>query len=206
MKRCEWCNEPMDDTTRRRKHAVTCSNKCRKALSRETKRHRSSNYLYGGSVTPGDVPYSEPPCPSETGPFAADRATKRFRAQLSRQTVASHPLTAEERQLLALQRRNPGVLLPELRDKLLERELEHMRQEAAETSQDQPLKVQDRLLNPDPTVVARRAIQSRNANRRYAADPNIAFALRPGQSSGPHPWDDEPQCIDAPWSRSRRSH
>lgn len=181
---------------------VTCSNRCRKALSREAKRHRGNNSTYGGSVTPGTDPYVEPSRP-ETGPFADSRADERFRAQLSRQTVASQPLTEEEVSLLALQRRNPGVLIPQLRDKLLERELERMRQEAAETSQDQPVKVQDPIHNPDPTVVARRAIQSRNANRRCAADPNIAFALRPGQSSGPHPWDDEPQCVDAPWSRGR---
>jgi hypothetical protein len=91
------------------------------------------------------------------------------------------------------------VLLPQLRDKLLERELERMRLEAAETSQDQPLKVQDPIHNPDPTVVARRAIQSRRINK--PVDPNMHL-LRPGQP-GPHPLDDLPECIPAPWSRGR---
>ncbi len=190
----------MDDTKRRRKDAVTCSNRCRKALSREAKHHRGSNSTYDRRVTPGNDPYVDPPRPGETGPFAADRATRRFRAQLSRNAVASQPLTADERQLLALQRRNVGVMLPDLRDKLLEREFERMRQEAAETSQDQPLKVQDPIHNPDPTVVARRAIQSRLINK--PVDP-YARILRPGQP-GPHPFDDAPECFDAPWSRNAR--
>jgi hypothetical protein len=199
MTRCTWCHEPMDDAKRRRKDAVTCSNRCRKALSRELRHSRRSNSTHAGSVTPGNDPYAEPPRP-ETAPFADSRADERFRAQLSHQTVTSQPLTEEEVSLLALQRRNPGVLLPQLQQRLIDIETERRRREIAETYYDQPpLKVQDRLHDPDPTVVARRAIQSRRINK--PVDPN-AYILRSRQP-GPH-LDDLPECVDAPWSRSRR--
>jgi hypothetical protein len=97
VNRCVWCHEPMDDTKRRRNDAVTCSNRCRKALSRDAKRHRSSSSTDGGSVTAPGVPYPGPSRPSETGPFATDRATRRFRAQLSRNAVASQPLSLSPR-------------------------------------------------------------------------------------------------------------
>ena len=203
MRSCAWCGQPMDDTKRRRKDALTCGNRCRKALSRDAKRHRSSNYTHGGSVPPPGVPYAEPPRPSETRSYGSSLADARFRSQLANEGIRAQPLTDEERDLLARQRRNQGVLLPELQQLLLDRELERREREAAERSQHQPIKVEDPL---DPSTMgslARRAIASRNANRRYAADPNM-HVLRPGMSGPSYdPLDDSPECVDAPWSRGR---
>lgn len=194
---CVICEKPLDEERRRRSDAVTCSKRCRTALWRARRKARRNGGVPLAGATRdgyGTAASFEPPRP---GAFAADRAEERFRAQLSRQTVASHPLTAEERELLAVQGRNPGVLIPALRDKYLERELERIRRESAETSQFQPLRVENQF---DPSTygsVARRAIQSRQRNRPH--DPNL-YALRPPSQSGPRPIGDIPECIDAPWS------
>jgi hypothetical protein len=197
VKSCAWCGQPMDDTKRRRKDAVTCSNRCRKALSREMKHRRSSSYTDAGSVTAPGVPYVEPPRP---GALAADRASERFHRQLSRHVEASQPLNAEERAIRDHMRRNPGVLHPVLAARHVEAERERREREAAEYASHPPVKVEDPF---DPTSqgsLARRAIQSRAINKPQ--DPYERM-LRPGQS-GPHPLDDLPECIDAPWSRGRR--
>lgn len=182
----------MDDTARRRKHAVTCSNRCRKALNRAMK-HSGGSYSIGrGSVTPDDGPYVEPPRPGETDAYSAWLAGERFRAQFRSYQAASQPLTQDEKVLLARQRRNPGPLLPELRDKLLDRAIEQQRRETLESHIDEPLKVEDRF---DPSThgsLARRAAESRRLNR--PVDPHLSI-LRPGQP-GHGPWDDSNECID----------
>ena len=189
MKTCAWCHEPMPGTRRRR---VTCSNRCRKALSRETKRHRSSNSNQAGSVTPGDDPYVEPPRPSETRSYGSWRSDETFRRMLAAEAARSQPLTPQERELLTRQRRNPGVLLPELQQMMLDRELERMRREAAEYASHQPLKPENPLDPSSLGSLARRASESRRANR--PADLHMAI-LRPGPS-GPYPDDYANECID----------
>jgi hypothetical protein len=182
MRRCAWCHEPMDDKTRRRKHAATCSNRCRKALNRQMRCSGGSNSIQGRSVTPGDVPYSEPPRPSETGSYGAWLSDERFRAQLSHHEEATRPLTQDEKVLLDRQRRNVGVLLPELRDKLLDRAAELRRREIAETHVDEPLKPENPFDPSSQGSLARRAMQSRAINR--PVDPH-AYILRPGQPGPP---------------------
>ena len=182
-RQCLQCGGPMDN---RRSDAVFCRQKCRRRYSR---RAESSNYA--------------PPPSGTSGVLAQSRADETFRRQFANEGIRAMPLTDEERDLLARQRRNPGPLLPELRDKLLEHELERMRREAAEYSQFQPLKPENPFDPSSQASLARRAIASRNANRRYAADPNM-HVLRPSQS-GPDPLDDLSECIDAPWARGRGS-
>jgi hypothetical protein len=192
----------MDDTKRRRKGALTCGNRCRKALSRDAKRRRQSNYTDAGSVTPAGVPYAEPPRPGESDSYGSLLADARFRSQLANEGIRAMPLTDEERDLLARQRRNPGVLLPELAQLQVDRAEEQQRRELAETSQYEMIKPENPL-NPESIgSLARRARESRQANRHLATNPD-AYILRPGHQSGPHPWDDEPECITAPWSRGR---
>jgi predicted nucleic acid-binding Zn ribbon protein len=199
-RRCAWCHDPMDDTTRRRKHAVTCSNRCRKALSREAKRHRGSNSIQSGSVTTGDAPYVEPPRPGETDSYGAWLAGERFRAQLAHHVATSQPLTDQEKELLSRQRRNPGPLLPELAQLQIDRAREQQRRELAEYASHQPIKVEDRLDPSSQGSVARRARESRRLNQ--PVDPHLSV-LRPGRQSGQRFWYDDNQCIDAPWSRGR---
>jgi hypothetical protein len=176
----------MDDTKRRRKDAVTCSNRCRKALSRDAKHHEGSNYFSSGSVTSPGAPYFDPPRPSETGSYGAWLSGERFREQYARHAATSQPLTEEERDLLARQRRNPGVLLPELHQRLIDIEAERREREAAETSHARPLKVEDPFDPSSQGSLARRAIASRNANRHRVGDPST-YVLRPGHQPGPHP-------------------
>lgn len=192
MKMCAWCHSPMDDTKRRR----TCSTRCRKALSREMKQARRSNYTRASSVTPGDDPYAEPPRPGESF-YRASAGDERFKRQLARDGTRAQPLTDEERTLLARQCRNPGPLLPELQQRLLDHELERMRLEAAEYHQ-AAIKVEDRFDPSSWGSVAARAIQSRQRNKPI--DPNL-YALRPPAQPGHRPTGDLPQCVNAPWSR-----
>jgi hypothetical protein len=196
MKLCAWCGEPMNGTRRKR---LTCSNRCRKALNRQANRDRSSSSTQARSVTPGSVPYLEPPRSAETGSYAAWLADERFRAQLADHDVMSQPLTDDERELLRLQRANPGVLLEPLRQRQLDRAIEQQRREAEIYQERQPLKPENPLDPSSLGSLGRRAAQSRRLNR--PVDPHLSI-LRPGHQSGPHPWDDEPQCIDWPVGRN----
>lgn len=159
-RRCIQCGGLLGN---RRLDAVFCRQKCKRRYYR---RAQASNYMVPPAGTSGVLTQS--------------RADERFRRQLAGEGVTSQPLTEDERDLLALQRRNPGVLLPQLQQHLIDIGAERRRLELAETYDDWPLKVQDRFTNPDPTVVARRAIQSRRINT--PVDP-YEYILRPGQ-----PW------------------
>ena len=124
-------------------------------------------------------------------------ADKYWQRQYREAEQAAEPLTARERELLRLQKANPGPLRPELAAIQLARQIEQQRRQQADTY-DQPFAVQDPIHNPDETVLARRGRLSRRLSRHLAADPHMGI-LRPGPSrSGPHPWDDEPECIEAP--------
>ena len=137
----------------------------------------------------------------------------RFAAQMRQLEEASRPLTKEEQRererLRWLQRANPGVLLPALHARLIENTRKARAIEEAESHHPGQLAVQDPIHNPDPTVIARRAIASRNANRHIPADPNgYIDQPYPGPASGPgrHPRASAPeaQMIDAPWRRNAR--
>jgi hypothetical protein len=183
---CIQCGEPIGH--RRRSDAVFCRPRCQRRYAR---RPRSSNYL-------------EPPLASTAagpGVLAGTRADDRFRAQYEQHVEAEKPLTPIERSWLAQQKRNPGVLIEPLRQIQIARAIEQQRREAESYRQHQPFAVQDPIHNPDPTVVARRGRASRQANKPVDHARSIMRPL--DRHPGPHPWDDEPECITAPWSRGR---
>jgi hypothetical protein len=167
----------------RRSDAVFCKQRCKRRYHR---RAESS--------------YSTPPLAGTPGMLSLSRADDRWRAALENHAATSQPLTDDERALLDRQRRNPGVLLPELQQLLIDRATEQQRREAAEYASHQPIKPETPLDPSSLGSLARRARESRRTNR--PVDPYSAI-VRPVHQSGPHPWDDEPQCIDAPWSRGR---
>ncbi len=169
------CGDPLGS---RRPEAIFCRQKCKRRYYRRT---QESNY--------------EPPPPDTSGVLAESRADARFRAHLASHQMASQPLDDDERELLARQRRNPGPLLPELQQRLLDREYERRRAEAAEAARADPIRVQDQL---DPSTyghLARRAILSRNRSTK-PADPNL-YALRPPGQSARYPGD-LPETLNAP--------
>jgi hypothetical protein len=132
--------------------------------------------------------------------LAQSRADTEFRRQLEQYQEAAQPLTREKRALLSRQRRNPGVLLPELQQIMLDRERERQAREAAEHAARQPLRPEDPR---DPGSIgsrARRGRYDRAMNKPH--DPHRAI-LRPLDSHPGPQWDDEPECITAPWSRGR---
>ncbi len=165
VRRCLQCGEPMQN---RKSTAIFHSQRCKRRWYRQA---ASSNY-------------PEPPRPG-TNVRTETHADARFRAAVASHQEASEPLTPEEEKLLALQRRNPGVLLVELQARMLAREFERQRAEAAELARHDPLRVQDQL---DPSTrdhLRRRAIQSRSRQNK-PQDPNIR-ALRPAPRHGPYP-------------------
>ena len=199
MRSCVVCEKPLDDDKRPRADAVTCSKRCRTALWRTRRKIRREGGVRFVSVTRdgyGGVASFEPPRPSF---LTGSRADERFRRQLASEGVRAQPLTAEERALLALQRRNPGRMLPELQRKLLDREHERHLHEIAENHH-AAIKVEDRFDPSSWGSLAHRASQSRPVNGK-PVNPSM-HALRPGQS-GHRPIGDIPECIDAPWSRGR---
>lgn len=115
-------------------------------------------------------------------------------------------MTAEDRAIRDHMRRNVGVLHPVLQQRLIDNSMTARAIEEASASRAKPIKVQDPIHNPDPTVIARLGIASRKANRHLTADPN-AYVDHPytGPPSGPtrYPGAPEAEMIDAPWRRGR---
>lgn len=181
-RRCLQCG---GDLNGRRADAVFCRQRCQKRYARRSK---SSKYI-------------EPPL-AGTAWEAEDRADERWHQQYSQHEEASQPLSPEDQELLARQKRNPGVLLPEIRAKQLDRAIELRRIEEAErASHSRPIKPETPLDPESIGSVQRRARESRRLNK--PADPHLRI-LRPGPSrSGPPGWYDDNECIDAPWSRGR---
>jgi hypothetical protein len=170
-----------------RSDAIFCGQRCRRRYARSG---RSSNYL-------------EPPLASTSsgpGVLAQSRSDTEFRRQLEQSVEASQPLTRAERALLSRQRRNPGVLLPELKQLMLDRAIERQRCEADERSHQPVIKPETPLDPSSLGSVARRARFDRAMNKPH--DPHVSI-LRPlDRRPGPPDWDDN-QCVDAPWSRGR---
>jgi hypothetical protein len=162
----------------RRSDAIFCRTRCKRRYYR---RRTQSNYL-------------EPPS-ARTDPLSEYRADRHWQRLHAAHEQAAQPLSPEQRVLLQRQKRNPGVLLPELAAMQLARAIEAQRREQAETY-DQAFAVQDPVHNPDPTVLARRGRLSRRGNRHLAADPHLGI-MRPSPGrSGPHDWYDDNECID----------
>jgi hypothetical protein len=173
---CLQCGGPLQN---RRSDTLFDSQRCKRRYYR---RRQSSNYT------------------DPTAWLFPDGADDRFREQLTAEGVRSQPLTDHERSLLEKQRRNPGVLLPELQQRLIDHERERQRREAESYQEHQPLKVETPLDPSSHGSLARRARYDRSRNRPQ--DPHAAI-LRPGPGrSGPHPWDDEPECITWPVGRN----
>ena len=207
---CVICGKPLDDDRKRRSDAVTCSRACRTGLWRARKRILRNGGVPGLSVTRDGSPTVasfEPPPSVATSP-----SDTRFAAQLAQLEEAARPLTdAEQRERSRardLQRRNVGVLVPWYRDRLIGNARRAQAIEEVESHHPGQLAVQDPIHNPDPTVVARRGITSRHANRHVTADPN-AYVDQPypGPQTRParYPRAPEAEMIDAPWSRGQRS-
>lgn len=176
---CLQCGQPLGN---RRPGTLFHSQKCKRRYYR---RPPASNYL--------DPP--SPPSPGTAGKaaFADVRADERWRRALEGETTRAEPLDDIEQALLDQQRRNPGVLLPELHQRLLD-QAKADRQAEKEARADFELKVETPLDPSSLGSVAARARHSRAANRPH--DPHLAV-LRPS-APGPRPraYDDEPQCID----------
>ena len=184
---CVVCSRPLDDDRRRRSDARTCSRACRTALWRARRKIRRDGGVPYVGVTADGYPavasFKPPASPGEI-------ADSRFRVQLSQHEEATRPLTDEERQersrLRDLMRRNPGVLLPPLHDRLIENSRKAQALEEASVIRAKPVKVEDRLDPDDRTVVARRGQASRAANRHITADSN-AYVDRPYAGPPPGP-------------------
>lgn len=175
---CMYCGRPLEG---KRAGALFCKDSHRKRFDRYQKKIGADGH--------------DPPV-SRTSALNESRADRAFRSALAAESTRAAPLTDEERQLLAAQRRNPGVLLPQLHQRLLDHELERRRALAEEAVN--PIKVEDPY---DATTLgsrARRAQQSRRNNRPVNGN---LYALRPPVQSGPYPGD-EPQCIQAPVGRN----
>jgi hypothetical protein len=207
---CVICGKPLDDGRRRRADAVTCSPSHRTLLWRARRKIRRDGglpYVHVNTDGYGSVERFDPP-PSP----ATSMSDARFRAQLDQLEQAQRPVTDEERRersrLRDVMRRNPGVLIKPLHDRLIDNTRKAQALEEAETTRARPLKVEDRL-DPehDPDVIARRGQASRNANRHIPADPN-SYVDKPYTSLPPGPPQRYPRAapensmIDAPWGRN----
>jgi hypothetical protein len=180
---CMQCGKPLEG---KRRGALFCKDRCRKRFDRWQKKVGAEGY--------------DPPI-SRTSALIESRADRAFRAALASEGVRAQPLTDEERQLLARQRRNPGPLLPELQQIALNHEYERMRLETAEAARADPIRPQSQL---DPSTyghLARRAVQSRSRSSK-PGHPDLR-ALRPA-APGPsrYPRDIEAEMTDAPWGRN----
>lgn len=198
VRSCVVCEKPLDDDKRPRADTATCSKRCRTALWRTRRKIRREGGVPFVSVTRdgyGGVASFEPPRPSF---LTGSRADERFRRQLARGKPGHFP-TAEERQLLQRQRRNGGVMLPQLQQRLLDHEYERRRVEAADHQA--AIKVEDPLDPSSRGSLAHRAIQSRNRNRPQA--PGLHVLRPPGRQSGA-PWDDLPSMADSPQRNTPR--
>ena len=138
--------------------------------------------------------------PPRGNSIAQDRADAVFRRQLVAEGMRAEPLNEIEQALLDQQRRNRGVLLPELHKRVLDR-AQAERQAEDDARAQYEIKVETPLEPGSIGSLAKRAMQSRQANRPH--DPHLAV-LRPA-APGPRPraYDDEPTCTTAPWSRGR---
>jgi hypothetical protein len=197
--RCAWCSGPLVDpantSARARRNRLTCSNRCRKARNRELKQREISNHSRAHNVTPGYAQFDEPPRPGGSL-YQASLGDERFHRQLAREGTQAPLLTAADR---AAQRRNPGVQLPHIQQKILDHELAQRQADAADHARAIVAKVEDPYDPSSLGSVAAQGARSRQRNR-----PQEPY--RTGRNSGPDPWSEEPQCITSPWGRNTPRH
>lgn len=201
---CVVCGKALDDGRRRRRDATTCSSSCRTALWRSRRRIRKEggepyiNVTGDGRAT---LARYDPPASPVTSP-----ADARFAAQLRQLEESARPLTDEDRRVRRLQRANRGVLLAPLHARLIGKALEARAAEEEAIRANVPIAVQDTIHNPDSTVIARRGMVARQANRHLTADPNSYVDKPVPGPSGPQRYPGtapEAEMIDAPWRRGR---
>lgn len=205
---CVICGRPLDDGRRRRADAVTCSPSHRTLLWRARRKIRRDGglpYVHVNTDGYGSVERFDPP-PSP----ATSMSDARFRAQLDQLEQAQRPLTDEERRersrLRDLMRRNPGVLIKPLHDRLIDNTRKAQALEEASATRAW-IKVEDRLdPDHDRTVVARRGQASRAANKHITGDPNgyveMPYTAPPPGPSQRYPRAPEADMINAPCGRN----
>jgi hypothetical protein len=188
VRACVICEKPLDDGRKRRRDAVTCGASCRTLLWRARRKIRqdgSAPYVDVNGDGSGSVASFQPPA-FHPGPTGDDRFYEQ--AALSDDVITYTPA---ERQW---QSRNPGVMHPDVQRRMLDRELARQQRQAEEAASHRGLRPENRLDPSSRGSVARGAVESRRINRPARPDGRM---LSPGRS-GPHPWDDGPQCITVP--------
>ena len=202
---CVICGKPLDGR-RRRADAMTCSPSHRTLLWRARRKIRRDGglpYVHVNTDGYGSVERFDPP-PSP----ATSMSDARFRAQLDQLEQAQRPLTDEERRersrLRDVMRRNPGVLIKPLHDRLIDNTRKAQALEEADATQAASIRVEDRFHDHDPTVVARRGMVSRQANRHLAADPSVYVDMPQSGPSQRYPRAPENSMISAPGRNTPR--
>lgn len=188
VRKCVICSRDLDDGRKRRRDAVTCSASCRTLLWRARRKARHGDSVPYADVNgdgSGSVAY-QPPAAS---PWS--RSDDRFYEQAALQDEAAIVITEAERLWM---RRNPGPMHVDVQRRIYERELARKQRQAEEAASHTGLKPESPFDPSSRGAVARQAMESRRLNR--PADP-YGRMLSPGRP-GPHPWDDEPQCITVP--------
>jgi hypothetical protein len=167
-----------------RSDAVFCRQRCKRRYYRRADR---SNY-------------TEPPRPGNS--IAQDRADREWRRQFAAEGIRAEPLTPQEEQAVALQKRNQGPMVPFFRQRFLAKADDELRAREAAFRDSRAIKVEDPYNPATIGSVAARGRASRALNK--PVDPYVAM-LRPGPESGHSPYADEAECIDAPvgWRRGR---
>jgi hypothetical protein len=195
VRACVICERPLDDGRRRRRDAVTCGASCRTLLWRARRKIRQDGsvpYLDVNGDGYGSVASFAPPA-SHPGPTGDDRFYEQ--AALQDDVITYTPA---ERQW---QSRNPGVMHPDVQQRIIDREMARRQRQAEEAASHRGLRPESPLDPSSRGSVARGAMESRRINR--PADPYERM-LHPGQS-GPSPRHIsaiEAEMIDAPWGRS----
>ena len=181
-RRCMQCGQSLAGL---RSDAIFCRQRCKRRYYR---RKPDSNYI-------------EPPRPGNS--IAQDRADREWRRQLDAEGIRAEPLTDEEHQALAHQRRNPGPMVPFFRQRFVARADAELRAREAAVRDPRAIRPEDTHNRATIGSVAARGRQSRALNK--PVEPYREM-LRPRPESGPHdPKSQEAEMSDAPagWRRGR---
>ena len=180
-RRCLHCGGSLEN---RRSDTLFCSPRHKKRYYRQQAASgRSGNYI-------------EPP-PGNS--LAQDRADREWRRQLAAEEVRAEPATEEELQALALQKRNPGPLVPFFRQRRAE-------QDAAELAAREAAVRDSRALRPespyDRTTIG--SVRARGRASRALNKPQEPY--REMHRAVPWAEEAEAEMSDVPegWRRGRR--
>jgi hypothetical protein len=194
---CVICERPLDDGRKRRRDAVTCGASCRTRLWGARSRLRRDGGVPVNSDGYGSLASFQPPA-RRPGESHWSQSDDRFYSQAAIQDEGAITLTRAER---AWQSRNVGVMHPAVQQRLLDRELARRRREAEEAASHNVIKVE---VPSDPAShgsVARRAMQSRRANRPQDPYERILLPGRPGPSPRYPSSAPEAEMTNSPWGR-----